>query len=100
MTPESDSKSYFTFYIDDTIDTEPDGIDAPVSGQPHPTAVYNLQGQKLGTINQNQDTRHLKPDARPAGALSERSGERTRNLNLDRLPKGIYIVGGKKIIVP
>ena len=100
VTPESDSKSYFTFYIDDTIDTEPDGIDAPVSGQPHPTAVYNLQGQKLGTINQNQDTRNVKPDARPAGVLSERSGERTRHLNVVQLPKGIYIVGGKKIIVP
>ena len=110
VTPESDSKSYFTFYIDDTIDTEPDAIDAPVSGQSHPTAVYNLQGQKV--LQGNKVTKYqsnafraergknLKPDARPAGALSERSGERTRNLNLDRLPKGIYIVGGKKIIVP
>ena len=128
VTPESDSKSYFTFYIDDTIDTEPDAIDAPVSGQPLPTAVYNLQGQKLGTINQNQDTRRSAQDTRRSAQRDAFRAERgknlnqdtrnsaqdtrnlnqdtrdlkpeTRNLKLDRLPKGIYIVGGKKIIVP
>lgn len=103
VTPESDSRSYFTFYIDDTIDTEPDGIDAPVSGQPHPTAVYNLQGQKV--LQGNKVTKYqsnafraergknLKPDTRNLKL-------ETRNLNVVQLPKGIYIVGGKKIIVP
>ncbi len=114
VTPESDSRSYFTFYIDDTIDTEPDGIDAPVSGQPHPTAVYNLQGQKLGTINQNQDTRHLNQDTRNSAQDTRNLNQDTRNsaqdtrnlkpdtrnLDIKSLPKGIYIVGGKKIIVP
>ena len=96
VTPESDSKSYFTFYIDDTIDTEPDAIDVPVSGQPHPTAVYNLQGQKV--LQGNKVTKYQ------SNAFRAERGKNlkleTRNLNLDRLPKGIYIVGGKKIIVP
>lgn len=91
VTPESDSKSYFTFYIDDTIDTEPDGIDAPVSGQPHPTAVYNLQGQKV--LQGNKVTKYQSNDL---PSLSGGAGGRL----FDSLPKGIYIVGGKKIIVP
>ena len=69
VTPEPGAKSYFTFFIDDSIDTEPDGIDAAVSGQPRPTAVFNLQGMKVAD-------------------------------ELKNLPKGIYIVGGRKIIVP
>lgn len=68
VTPEPGAKSYFTFFIDDSIDTEPDGIDAAVSGQPRPTAVFNLQGMKVAD-------------------------------ELKNLPKGIYIVGGRKIIV-
>ena len=104
VTPESDSKSYFTFYIDDTIDTEPDGIDAPVSGQPHPTAVYNLQGQKvlqgnkvtkyqsnafkaergknlkLETRNLNQDTRNLNQDTRRSAQRDAFRAERGKNL--------------------
>ena len=91
VTPESDSKSYFTFYIDDTIDTEPDGIDAPVSGQPHPSAVYNLQGQKV--LQGNKVTKYQSNDL---PSLSGGAGGRL----FDSLPKGIYIVGGKKIIVP
>ena len=91
VTPESDSKSYFTFYIDDTIDTEPDGIDAPVSGQPHPTAVYNLQGQKV--LQGNKVTKYQSNDL---PSLSGGAGGRL----FDSLPKGIYIVGGRKIIVP
>ena len=54
---------------DGCIDTEPDGIDAAVSGLPRSTAVFNLQGMKVAD-------------------------------ELKNLPKGIYIVGGRKIIVP
>ena len=66
---EGEGAKGYSLVIDDTIDTEPDGIDTAVSGQPRPTAVYNLQGMKVAD-------------------------------ELKNLPKGIYIVGGRKIIVP
>lgn len=69
VTPESEAKSYFTFFIDDTIDTEPDGIETAVSAQSGQTAVFNLQGMKVADDMRN-------------------------------LPKGIYVVGGRKFIVP
>ena len=57
-------------------------IMSPTPSLPRREGESPIESQPLGT-------RNLKPDARPKGTLSERSGERTRNIPVELCETGI-----------